>query len=290
MIWVIGCNGMLGKEVSDLLESKSIPYIGTDIEVDITNKDSLDEFISSIKPPIRWIINCSAYTAVDKAEDDREKAFSINSDGVYNIASIARNTGAQLIHISTDYVFDGNSTTPYSEDDTVSPLGIYGESKEAGERHIRNLLDKYYIFRTSWLYGKHGKNFVTTMLRLFEEKDELNVVDDQHGCPTWTYDLAMAILVFLSHEKGIFGTYHFSNLGQTTWYGFAEEIYHQSRRLGLVNTQCQITPISTQDYPTRAKRPAYSVLSKDKIQQRMKIAIPRWESSLKKFIASILDK
>jgi dTDP-4-dehydrorhamnose reductase len=279
LIWVIGCNGMLGKEVSDLLESKSIPYIGTDIEVDITDKDSLDEFISSVKPPIRWIINCSAYTAVDKAEDDREKAFSINSDGVYNIASIARNADAQLIHISTDYVFDGNSTTPYSEDDTVSPLGVYGESKEAGERHIRNLLDKYYIFRTSWLYGRYGPNFVTTMLRLFNEKDMLGVVGDQRGCPTWTYDLVRTIYTVISDKKSKFGTYHFSNLGETTWYGFAKEIYNQSIRLGLIDTKCEITSITTGDYPTRTKRPEYSVLNKNKIQQSMKIAIPRWESS-----------
>jgi len=270
---------MLGKEVSDLLESKSIPYIGTDIEVDITDKDSLDEFISSVKPPIRWIINCSAYTAVDKAEDDREKAFSINSDGVYNIASIARNADAQLIHISTDYVFDGNSTTPYSEDDTVSPLGVYGESKEAGERHIRNLLDKYYIFRTSWLYGRYGPNFVTTMLRLFNEKDMLGVVGDQRGCPTWTYDLVRTIYTVISDKKSKFGTYHFSNLGETTWYGFAKEIYNQSIRLGLIDTKCEITSITTGDYPTRTKRPEYSVLNKNKIQQSMKIAIPRWESS-----------
>ncbi len=278
---------MLGKEVSDLLESKSIPYIGTDIEVDITDKDSLDEFISSVKPPIRWIINCSAYTAVDKAEDDREKAFSINSDGVYNIASIARNADAQLIHISTDYVFDGNSTTPYSEDDTVSPLGVYGESKEAGERHIRNLLDKYYIFRTSWLYGRYGPNFVTTMLRLFNEKDMLGVVGDQRGCPTWTYDLVRTIYTVISDKKSKFGTYHFSNLGETTWYGFAKEIYNQSIRLGLIDTKCEITSITTGDYPTRTKRPEYSVLNKNKIQQSMKIAIPRWESSLIKFLRSI---
>ena len=286
MIWIIGCKGMLGRELSRLLESTDAAYIGTDIETDITDENTLIEFINGIESPVEWIINCSAYTAVDKAEDEQEKAFLINSSGARNAASIARKIGANIVHISTDYVFDGTSDKPYCEDDPVSPLGIYGESKEEGERHVRALLDNHYIIRTSWLYGRYGSNFVTTMLRLFKEKDELGIVDDQHGSPTWTHDLAKTIYNILIKECN-FGTYHFSNIGETTWYGFAQEIYNQSRRLGLTDARCKISAISTSAYPTRAKRPVYSVLSKDKIQQKMRIVIPRWENSLLNFLNSI---
>lgn len=277
---------MLGKELSKLLKSVDAAYIGTDIELDITSEKSLIEFVNRIVSPVEWIINCSAYTAVDKAEDEKEKAFLINSGGAHNAASIAQKIGANLVHISTDYVFDGTSDTPYSEDASVSPLGTYGESKEEGERHVRGLIGNHYIIRTSWLYGRYGSNFVTTMLRLFAKKDILGIVDDQRGCPTWTYDLANTIYTLLNKDCS-FGTYHYSNLGDTTWYGFAQEIYKQSSRLGLIDTHCKISPISTKEYPTRAKRPAYSVLSKDKIRREMKISIPRWKSSLIKFLESL---
>jgi len=194
-VWLIGCKGMLGTELSLLLEKSGLPFVGTDREVDIADMAALRQFAK--KQPIDWIINCAAYTTVDKAEDDAENCRRLNTLGAGNIAVCAKNNGARLIHISTDYVFDGSPQgvpRPYREDDTTNPIGIYGLTKRDGELAVLNNNPSSYIIRTAWLYGRHGNNFVHTMLRLMNERDEVKVVDDQRGSPTWAFDLASAVL------------------------------------------------------------------------------------------------
>lgn len=223
MIWLIGNKGMLGTDVEILLKKEGMDYIASDQEIDITNVEELQKFAQS--KPITWIINCAAYTAVDKAEDEPELAFKINSDGPQNIAEIANQKSAKLIHISTDYVFDGIKEDAYTEADAPNPLGVYGASKLLGEENIQNNLNEYFILRTAWLYGKNGNNFVYTMLRLFKERDEISVVDDQYGSPTYVQDLAVAILAIIHFNSDAYGIYHFTNEGKITWYDFAREIH-----------------------------------------------------------------
>ncbi|MEW5815870.1 MAG: dTDP-4-dehydrorhamnose reductase [Spirochaetota bacterium] len=287
MIWLIGSKGMLGRELSEVLELEGFSFTGTDQEVDITDQRTLGTFASSVKPAITWIVNCSAYTAVDKAEDDKDAAWKVNRDGVRNIAATAASTGAKLIHISTDYVFDGNGNRPYKEDDPVSPIGVYAKSKAAGEKEIHRILSYHYIIRTSWLYGKHGNNFVYTMLRLFKEKESIGIVDDQRGTPTWTFDLAGVIKTIISSSNDAFGTYHYAGEGETTWYRFAVEIHRLAREQGLIQRDCIINPLTTDQYPTKAKRPPYSVFSKEKIKKAFGILIPDWREALARFIGNI---
>jgi len=196
---------MFGTELCLLLEREKIPFIGTDKEVDITDPKALKDYLSG-NDEINCIVNCSAYTAVDKAEEEQELACKINSEGVANIALVAKSMGAKLIHISTDYVFNGQGNRPYREDDPVDPVGVYGKSKEAGERVIRDILEEHYILRTSWLYGKYGNNFVYTMLRLLKEKDSIGVVSDKKGTHTWTHDLAVAIKKIIDTDNDAYGT------------------------------------------------------------------------------------
>jgi dTDP-4-dehydrorhamnose reductase len=278
MIWLIGSKGMLGTELSVLLQKKNIPFAGTDREVDITDKTALAEF--SKNKNIDLIINCAAYTAVDKAEDDTETCKSLNALGAANIAACAKNTGARLIHLSTDYVFDGTANRPYKEDDTTNPIGVYGLTKRDGETAVMENNPDSYIIRTSWLYGKHGNNFVHTMLRLMNERDEIKVVNDQRGSPTWSYDLANTILAVNNIP---FGIYHFSNEGDTTWFDFAKEIYKQGKELGLIKKDCNVKPCTSAEYPSKVRRPAYSLLDKSKIKKALGIEIPAWDKSLKEF-------
>ena len=225
MIWLVGNKGMLGREVESLPQNKELPYIASDQEIDITNLDELRIF--SADKPISWIINCAAYTAVDKAEDEPvpDLAFKINAAGPHNIAEIANNKGAKLIHLSTDYVFDGTKTGAYVETDPPHPLGVYAQSKYQGEVNFAETLSEYFIIRTAWLYGKQGNNFVTTMLRLFKERDEVSVVGDQWGSPTYAPDLAAVILKIISLNSDAYGIYNFTNEGKITWYDFAQEIH-----------------------------------------------------------------
>ncbi|MDR1031125.1 MAG: dTDP-4-dehydrorhamnose reductase, partial [Treponema sp.] len=224
MIWLIGIKGMLGTEVARLFEAQGIPYLGTDRELDITQKETLKAFAEA-HGPISWMVNCAAYTAVDRAEDDALTCGRINRDGAANIAWIAEELRARLIHISTDYVFNGKASRPYQEDDEPCPIGVYGQTKQAGEAAIQEIHQAAYIIRTAWLYGSYGNNFVTTMLRLMEERDSLSVVDDQRGSPTWAYDLAQLILRLIStvtQGKTVpYGIYHFSNEGNISWFDFA---------------------------------------------------------------------
>jgi len=287
LIWLIGNKGMLGTELSLLLEKGAFSFTGTDREVDITDSAALTNFIEKLPQPLTWIINCAAYTAVDKAEDDRENCRLLNTEGAGNISKAAGKTGARLIHISTDYVFNGKGNRPYTEEDATDPIGVYGLTKRDGEVKVLENSAKSYIIRTAWLYGKYGGNFVHTMLRLMKEKGEVKVVNDQKGSPTWTRDLSETIITLLriADSKAIsYGIYHYTNEGEITWFDFAKEIYMQARALNLLTKDCKITPCTSDDFPAKVKRPQYSALDKTKIKNTMEIAIPQWNISLEKFL------
>ena len=287
MIWLIGCKGMLGTEISRQLSENKIEFVGTDIDVDITNSQALSDFANG--KDISYIINCSAYTAVDKAESDEAFARKLNEDGPRNIASLANQIHVKMIHISTDYVFDGNGSCPYTEDMPIAPIGVYGKTKAAGERAVSEKLKEHYIIRTSWLYGWAGRNFVYTMIKAMNTHDSVKVVNDQKGSPTFAGDLAGVILKIISKDDVPYGTYHCTDLGEITWWDFTNEIKKQGVELGLItNKDCAVNPCSTDDYPTPAKRPAYSVLCKDKIQKALGITLPDWKESLKTFLTSAL--
>jgi dTDP-4-dehydrorhamnose reductase len=294
MIWLIGSKGMLGTEISLLLDKSGLPFVRTDREVDITDTAALEKFAEN--QSINRIINCAAYTAVDKAEDDVENCRRLNTLGAGNIAACAKKIGARLIHISTDYVFDGKGIKadgadvlrPYREDDATAPIGVYGLTKRDGELAVQENNPHSYIIRTAWLYGKHGNNFVHTMLRLMNELNEIKVVNDQRGSPTWTFDLAQAIIAFIKTDKDDknvpYGIYHFTNEGEITWFDFAREIHAQARKLGILKKDCEVKPCTSADFPAKVKRPAYSVLDKNKIKTTMRIEIPTWDKSLKEFL------
>jgi len=294
-VWLIGCKGMLGTELFHLLEKSGFDVVGTDRELDITNDvEALKQFAR--KNFITWIINCAAYTAVDKAEDDVDNCRRLNTLGASNIAACAKNVYARMIHISTDYVFDGNGIKtggadiprPYREDDATNPTGVYGLTKRDGEIAVLENNPQSYIIRTAWLYGKHGNNFVHTMLRLMNERDEVKVVNDQWGSPTWAFDLAAAIVTLIkSVDSGKivpYGIYHFTNEGNITWFDFAKEIYRQGREQGHITKDCEVKPCTSDEYPAKVKRPAYSVLDKSKIKTALGIEIPAWDESLKEFL------
>lgn len=275
-ILITGAYGQLGTELGLLLPDA----IKTDRnDLDITNGDAVNRFVHDNK--IDTVINCAAYTAVDRAEDDVATAQAINVDGPRNLAT----SGAKIIHISTDYVFDGVAHRPYSALDMPNPVSVYGKTKLAGEFAVRNCADVYAIIRTAWLYSPYGSNFVKTMLRLGQEKSEIGVVADQIGTPTYAGDLARAIVKMLPKldaEKS--GIYHYTNNGVCSWYDFATEIMTMS---GL---KCNVNPITTEQYPTRATRPAYSVLDKSKIKNTFDVDIPHWRQSLEKCLGLIKNQ
>lgn len=290
MVWVIGSGGMLGTEVCRQLDNSGIQYVKSGLDVDITDIGALRAFAS--RWSVDWIINCAAYTAVDKAESEAELCKKVNEDGVANIALVAQECGAALIHISTDYVFDGTGNIPYTEDMRLAPIGVYGKTKAAGEAAVIKNTKKFYILRTAWLYGWAGKNFVYTMIRAMNSRESLKVVNDQRGTPTFAGDLASLILKIMD-KKIEYGIYHCTNLGETTWWEFACEIQKQGILAGRINEKGKnstVNPCSTEDYPTPAKRPAYSVLSKEKIQNALGLTLPQWQESLKVFLNSELFK
>lgn len=268
MFLVTGCNGQLGTALQTLLKDKA-DYIDRE-ELDLTNEEEVKKFFESKN--YDFVINCAAYTAVDKAETEQEMAFKVNALAPLYLAKYGKN----IIHISTDYVFDGKSHKPYKEEDQTTPLSIYGKTKREGELNVLDNAQTAIIIRTAWLYSPHGSNFVKTMRKLGFERENLNVVFDQIGSPTNAYDLAQAIVAILSqinqNEKEIF---HYTNEGVCSWYDFAIEIMDQS------HLTCQVTPIESKEYPTPAPRPCYSVLNKQKIKQRFNITIPHWKESLK---------
>jgi len=293
MIWLIGNKGMLGSEVEKLLKERGLTYWASDKEVDIGDYKALEKFGKDKE--IKWVINCAAYTKVDKAEEEVDEAFRVNKDGVRNITLFSTKRQIRLIHISTDYVFDSQQewgVAAYREDDKTNPINIYSKSKLAGEKEIKNILEKYFIIRTAWLYGFNGNNFVFTMLNLFKEKEPIRVVDDQRGSPTYTADLADTILKIIESGSEKFGIYHFTNEGVTSWYEFAQVIYNKAKKLGLLGNKRQVVikPIKTNEYPTLAKRPGYSVLSKDKIKKEFNLTIRSWEEALEDFLSLLKIK
>jgi len=272
---------MLGREVEALLVRKRIKHLCSDLEVDICDPSALRDFAAKNRGhTIDWIVNCSGYTAVDKAEAEPDQAFRINAEGVHNIAETAESLNAVLIHISTDYVFAGDKENEYLEDDPTDPSGVYARSKLQGEQRVQETLSRFYILRTAWLYGTAGTNFVQTMLRLFRERDTVRVVSDQWGSPTYAKDLAGAILQVIWSKNNQYGVYHYTNAGRTSWYEFAREIYRQSRRIGIIQREVEIVPISTAQYPTPARRPQYSYLSKEKIKSTFGMKIRSWQEAL----------
>lgn len=255
MIWVIGYKGMLGSEICRQLTENNIQFVRSDVDVDITDIEALDQFAKCWA--VTWIINCAAYTAVDKAESDIELAHKLNVEGPANIAKVAKKYGAKLIHISTDYVFDGTGDTPRTEDMPVAPIGVYGVTKAKGEEAVRNNTDKYYILRTAWLYGWAGKNFVYTMIRAMNTHDAVKVVNDQKGTPTFAGDLAKVILQIIDDKTVPYGTYHVTDLGEITWWDFTNEIKKQGIEAGWINEtgkNCVVNPCTTDEYPTVSVR------------------------------------
>lgn len=294
MIWLIGNKGMLGTELANMIESRGWQCVGTDREVDITDGAALEAFAaqqSASGNGIDWIINCAAFTAVDKAEDDPVFCRKLNAEGPANVATCAKKIGATLLHISTDYVFNGNGTRPYREDDPTDPTGVYGLTKRDGEIAALSANDKTYIIRTAWLYGQHGSNFVRTMLKIFNEQASRMVVTDQRGSPTWAYDLSAAICAFYERSRtsrpAAYGIYHFSGKGDISWNDFAHEIYRQGTELGLVNNPCEIKPCTSDLFPAKVRRPPYSVLDKTKIECELGIVVPDWRESLSKFLSGV---
>ena len=284
-VLITGANGQLGSEIKDCQHNfKELNVIYADIpDLDICNEDAVNTFVTI--NGIEAIINCAAYTAVDKAEEDSETAKKVNTVGVFNLVKAMENVNGKMIHISTDYVFDGTKYLPYDEEDTVSPIGVYGKTKREGELAVINSSLEGIVIRTSWLYSTHGNNFVKTMMRLGKEKERLNVIFDQIGTPTFAGDLANTCLAILSNEQNRIDesgkVYHFSNEGVASWYDFATAV------MKINKLDCEVLPIETKDYPTLAKRPHYSVLNKAKIKQNFKITIPYWRDSLEKCIQKL---
>lgn len=273
---------MLGSHFKRLLTMREIPFLATSSrQVDITDLNQVSEFIRANM--ITHVINCAAYTQVDKAETDQKQAYLINAHGPHHLGIACKRHRTHLIHFSTDYVFDGNGRFPYLEEVPCAPIGVYGMSKWAGEVKLLEEYTRVCIIRTSWLFGHPGKNFVETMLRLMEEKEELKIVADQTGCPTYCEDLAEAGLKLLEDE----GIYHFSNASETTWYEFAHEIRKQAKELGFPVKCRSILPIHTHEYPTAAKRPAFSTLNTNKIRSRLGSEPRPWQQALHDYLSLI---
>ena len=289
MVWIIGSGGMLGSQLRRTLEDRKIACTGSGSGVSVIDPDALGSFAAG--KDISFIVNCAAYTAVDKAESEAELAAAVNAYGARNVAALAGRLGVPLVHISTDYVFDGIASSPVSEDDEVSPLGVYGKTKADGERAVAEETDDFYILRTAWLYGFYGRNFVYTMIRAMNSRASVSVVCDQRGTPTSCVTLSSVIADIIGRRSGggkiPGGIYHLTDLGETTWFDFALEIKRVALDAGILGSKdCAVSPCATADYPTPARRPAYSVLDKSKIQRTLGITLPEWQKSLDEFIRS----
>ncbi|MFV8345489.1 dTDP-4-dehydrorhamnose reductase [Flavobacterium sp. ZB4P13] len=279
VVLVTGANGQLGQSLQFIAENyPQIDFVFCDSKtVDITQKDAMELFFTKVKPD--FCINTAAYTAVDKAESEPEKAFEINVIGARNLAEVCRDFKTKLIHVSTDFVFDGAKKTPYTADDITNPQSVYGQTKLDGEKAIQKTLDEYFIVRTSWVFSPFGNNFMKTMLRLASEKESLSVVDDQIGTPTNAVDLANILVQIIVHtsknsEINTYGVYNFSNEGQCSWFDFAHKIFE------INSIKIHLKPIPTSSYPTPAERPKYSVLDKSKIKRIFNIEIRAWDETI----------
>jgi len=284
-ILITGSAGQLGFELLRRCP-EGIECQGVDLpELDITNREQVARLAGDFRPEV--LVNAAAYTAVDKAESDEAAALAVNVDGPANLAAVARKAGARMIHISTDFVFDGSGKRPYREDDPPDPLGVYGRTKLLGEEAVLRELPGAVIIRTSWLYSSHGNNFVQTMLRLMGEKPRLKVVDDQIGSPTWAGGLAEAVLTTIRNPKAR-GIYHWSDSGSLSWYQFAVAIQEEALVQGLLDKPVEIVPVPGSEYPTPARRPAYSVMDTSKISRELGLFPAPWRENLRLMLKELL--
>lgn len=288
-LWITGASGMLGSDLQQIAREKNHEIWTTDLDVDITDGEAVHSFLS--QHPVDIVINCAAYTAVDQAETDMERAQALNALGPEILAQQTQLLHVGLIHVSTDYVLGGEShgsadlenSLPLSEEMKIAPMNVYGQTKAEGEQRVIRSNPDHWIVRTAWLYGMHGKNFVKTMLRLMAEKDELKVVNDQWGTPTWSCDLAQA-LIRIAESGQHPGIYHYSNAGQITWFEFAQAIQEEAKQLGLLKQDCKINPVDSSAFPSPARRPHWSVLDKSKIQKHFDVDVPPWRKSLNAYL------
>ncbi|WP_417662469.1 dTDP-4-dehydrorhamnose reductase [Pseudomonas sp.] len=288
-VLITGAHGQVGHELVRLTPAGFTAIALGSAELDISTPDQVASILGELQPQL--IINAAAYTAVDKAESDSERAYAVNAKGAENLATAAAKLGIPLLHISTDYVFSGDANSPYKETDPTNPTGVYGASKLAGEQAVANHCAQHIIMRTSWVFGAHGNNFVKTMLRLAQTRDELGVVADQHGCPTSAASIAKALWALASQYRSDgslnWGTYHFSNTPATTWHGFAEEIFQQAVALEQLAKAPKVNPINTVDYPTPARRPAWSVMDCSLIEEKLNIAQNDWRDELSEVLKQL---
>ena len=279
-ILVTGVKGQLGYDLCRILSDRGIEHRGVDIDdFDITDRQAVSEYIEGYRPDA--VIHCSAFTAVDRAEDDVALCTRVNADGARNIADAAAKLGAKMMYISTDYVFPGNGERFYQPDDATGPLSVYGKTKLMGEEAVRAASERHFIVRISWVFGTNGNNFVKTMLRLAETKTDLNVVADQIGSPTYTYDLSILLCDMIVTE--CYGTYHATNEGVCSWAEFAEEIMKQGGKSTVIH------PIPTSEYPTRASRPLNSRMSKDKLEENGFLRLPHWKDALTRYLKELCE-
>jgi len=279
-ILIIGAAGQLGQCLKAVAEKRGIALIlPSEQDADILKPELLATLFEKERP--KYVINCAAYTAVDKAEDERDLAKAINETGAANLAKACKDNGAILIHVSTDFVFAGDTVKLLKEDDFAEPINVYGQTKLDGELAISTILKEFYILRTSWLYSEYANNFVKTMLKLGNERDDLGIIADQVGSPTYAIDLASAIFDIILSRKTDYGIYHYSNEGVISWYDFATAIFQIS------NTTVKVNPIPSSAYPTKARRPSFSVMDKSKIKSTFNLAIPYWRDSLEKCIKKL---
>lgn len=284
--FVTGAKGQLGYDVMRELEKRGFDAVGVDIdEMDITDGDSVEKVITAENPDA--VIHCAAWTAVDLAEDEdkQEKVRLVNAVGTENIAKVCKKLDCKMIYISTDYVFDGQGTRPWEPDDERNPLNVYGQTKYEGELAVENLLEKYFIVRIAWVFGQNGKNFVQTMLNLGRTHDKLTVVADQIGSPTYTPDLARLLVDMAKTEK--YGRYHATNEGFCSWYEFACEIFRQASEFEPVYKNVSVSPVTSDKYPSKAKRPSNSRMSKEKLVQNGFEKLPSWQDSLKRYLYDV---
>ncbi len=287
-ILVTGCRGQVGTELVKLAREEGLDTTGLDaMALDITDSTAVDFALNKHRPDA--VVNAAAYTAVDRAEEEPEAAFAVNRDGPTNLARTCEMAGIPLVHVSTDYVFNGSKTRGYVEDDSTGPLGVYGASKLAGEQQVKKLSSRLYILRTSWVFSAHGHNFVKTMLRLGREREQLRVVADQEGKPTSAREIARAILAMLESGLDAWGTYHFTQPEATSWHGFAGAIFDEARRQGLPLAIQELREIGTKDYATPAVRPANSALDCCRFERTFGVAIRPWRESLAEVVGVLRD-
>ena len=277
MIIVTGAAGQLGSDVCRILKEKNIPHKGIDKDdVDITSKEALESFFAPLSFDV--LIHCAAYTAVDKAEEEKELCYSINTKGTENLASVCKKKDAAIIYISTDYVFSGEGEEPFETDDEKAPLSVYGKSKYEGEKAVMSLCEKYFIVRTSWVFGEQDRNFIATMLRLSETRSEVNVVCDQVGSPTYSKDLALLLTEMAQTEK--YGVYHGTNTGFCSWYELAKKVFEYKK------IPMKVNPVTSEEYVTPAKRPKNSRLSKKALTDAGFSLLPEWENAAERYLDS----